>query len=339
MRQNVIDLCLALAADPLWVQGAGGNISWKEDGVLWVKASGSRFTDAGREEIFVPVDLYSLRSSLAEGDFAKAPGAIVETVLRPSIETMLHGMLPQRVVVHLHAVEILAHLVRDDAQASLHSRVPHDLRWVLIEYAKPGAVLAQTLSQTLERLPDTRIVFLGNHGVVIGADDVSGITHILQRLTAALATATRPRCCLPAPEPRVVCKWNARYRPVSDAGIQQLALDNVMFDQLSSAWALYPEQVVFLGPRANCFEQPADVPPGLTGAVFVRGVGVFAPPNFGAAQIAQLRCYYDVLARQSMPVKFRVLSESEVADLLDWDAEKYRMQRTADAQIGDEAHA
>jgi rhamnose utilization protein RhaD (predicted bifunctional aldolase and dehydrogenase) len=32
--------CSQIGADPLLVQGAGGNASWKEGDTLWIKASG-----------------------------------------------------------------------------------------------------------------------------------------------------------------------------------------------------------------------------------------------------------------------------------------------------------
>ena len=40
MCMEVTDYCAHIGADPLLVQGAGGNVSWKEDGTLWIKASG-----------------------------------------------------------------------------------------------------------------------------------------------------------------------------------------------------------------------------------------------------------------------------------------------------------
>ena len=46
-----------LGRDPEQVQAAGGNTSLKEDGVLWVKASGLWLADALTRDIFVPVAL------------------------------------------------------------------------------------------------------------------------------------------------------------------------------------------------------------------------------------------------------------------------------------------
>ena len=37
VRNDVIHFCQSLGRDPLLVQGAGGNVSWKDGEVLWVK--------------------------------------------------------------------------------------------------------------------------------------------------------------------------------------------------------------------------------------------------------------------------------------------------------------
>ena len=56
----------------------------------------------------------------------------------------------------------------------------------------------------------------------------------------------------------------------------------------------------------------------------MRGEGVYAKDSFGAAKLAQLRCYYDVLARHN-GAPLATLTDSDVAELLNWDAEQYRM--------------
>jgi rhamnose utilization protein RhaD (predicted bifunctional aldolase and dehydrogenase) len=59
--------------------------------------------------------------------------------------------------------------------------------------------------------------------------------------------------------------------------------------------------------------------------VFICGLGVFALPSFGLAKQAQLRCYYDVLSRQKQHKLLNVLNAEQIAELLNWDAERYRM--------------
>ena len=54
--------------NPLLVQGAGGNVSWKEEDTLWVKASGTWLSDASAEDIFLPTVILSSYSG-SEGGF------------------------------------------------------------------------------------------------------------------------------------------------------------------------------------------------------------------------------------------------------------------------------
>ena len=48
-------------------------------------------------------------------------------------------------------------------------------------------------------------------------------------------------------------------------------------------------------------------------------------PAFRKAQRAQLRWYYDVLVRVPVGCRIVTLTGLEVDDLLNWDAEKYRI--------------
>src|SRR5450830_1321794 len=114
IAEQVKAYCARIGNDPLLVQGAGGNFSWKDDGLLWVKASGTWLAQAMENDIFVPVDLTHLRLEIGRGNFSVTPNVIGPSNLKPSIETLLHALMPHKVVAHLHAIEILAYLVREN---------------------------------------------------------------------------------------------------------------------------------------------------------------------------------------------------------------------------------
>lgn len=327
VRNDVIHFCQLLGRDPLLVQGAGGNVSWKDGEVLWVKASGTWLADAGERDIFVPVDLGALRVSLDAGDFGVIPKAIAGATLRPSIETLLHALMPHQVVVHLHPVDILAWLVRDHSGAPFSSVDRADL----VPYRKPGAALAQAVADRLKGRPDISCLFLQNHGLVLGGATVTEVQEQLQnvllKMRGAVLRHARPKGATPSvPE---ACGHS--YVVLDDADIQGLALDDSLYARLSSGWAMYPDHVVFLGRKAACYDNMDELvaqacrSQAMSELVFVRGAGVYVMPAFGKAQRAQLRCYYDVLVR--VPEGFRIvtLTELEVDDLLNWDAEKYRI--------------
>src|ERR1700761_5163524 len=100
-------LTAALGQNPLYTQGAGGNVSLKQNGALWVKASGAWLQDAQKKNIFVVIDQTGAATQLAKGEpeYRRLDN---DQTLRPSIETSLHVALPQRIVVHVHAVAVMA---------------------------------------------------------------------------------------------------------------------------------------------------------------------------------------------------------------------------------------
>ena len=59
--------------------------------------------------------------------------------------------------------------------------------------------------------------------------------------------------------------------------------------------------------------------------IFIENIGVFVRPDFNLAKKAQLRCYYDVIARVPSDATLEPLSDEAINALLDWDAEKYRV--------------
>lgn len=332
MRDTIIRFCRTAGSDPLLVQGAGGNVSWKENDILWIKASGTWLAEAGDKDIFVPVDLAHLRMALAADDFGVTPKVLGASTLRPSIETLLHALMPHPVVVHLHAVEILACLVREDADSILGDALDGSAGGVVVPYRKPGAVLAQAVAQALKRCPDANVVYLRNHGVVLGGSSISATEKLLLEIVSPLAAKRSARI-----EPRKSAEPLSgigvhHYLPIADSEVQRLALDESLYCRLSSDWVLFPDHAVFLGPRAACYDsienlvaaihQKEDEPE----LVFVRGVGVYAKPSFNLAKQAQLRCYYDVLVRQPERGKISPLTEAEISELLDWDSEKYRIR-------------
>ncbi len=327
LRSEVEQFCAEVGADPLLVQGAGGNASWKQGDTLWVKASGTWLADAEHEDIFVPVDLNALRASIALGDFSAKPQIQGTSTLRPSIETMFHGLLPHRVVVHLHAVEILAQLVRRDFEAELMSALGSDISWAVVGYHKPGADLALALQMTLAQSGGVNVVFLKNHGVVIGGADVEEIRSMLQLLTDRLASPADSRAAIVPGTPPVTS-----YEAVEGAAVQRIALDHSLFGRLDADWVLYPDHVVFLGPTAFAYESWSDFQSARTRSedlpelIFVKNEGVYATSDFTTAKKAQLGCYADVISRQQPEDKLDALSGEQIAELLDWDAEKYRIQ-------------
>jgi rhamnose utilization protein RhaD (predicted bifunctional aldolase and dehydrogenase) len=331
MKKSVVKYCAAIGQNPLLVQGAGGNASWKEGNTLWIKASGTWLADAAEKNIFVPVDLNHLKHEINAGKFNVSPNLLTASNLRPSIETILHALMPHPVVLHLHAVEILAHLVRSGYEQTLSNLLDSKVQWGNVAYFKPGAELASAVRDALIKTPDADVVLLQNHGVVIGGADVNAIDTILNRLVDTFRDVPPPISDIPPHTRNITLAGRKTYVPVPDNHIQQLATNIALFDRLKTDWVLYPDHAVFLGPVARAYDCVTDLEKTLHNAVdlpelfFVRGLGVFMQPEFSMAKQVQLRCYHDVLSRQDAHTVLNALNQDQIAALLNWDAEKHRM--------------
>jgi rhamnose utilization protein RhaD (predicted bifunctional aldolase and dehydrogenase) len=326
-HSTISKLCASFGKDPLLVQGAGGNVSWKNDGELWIKGSGTWLAHADKEDLFVPVYLTDLQEALAQGNFDIKPQVIGEHLLRPSIETILHAVMPQTIVVHLHAVDALSHLVTKDCEEFLDGLFKQsDINSIFVDYHKPGPELARAIDQALKSQSSANVVLLKNHGIVIGADSIEEI----QTLLRAINTVCEPRKIPDEARPLASSSRVNGYIPFTDPQVQELALNPNLYKRLQFDWVLFPDHAVFLGPKAFTYHswedylaRGTDHSPEL---IFVENIGVFTKPDFGMAKGAQLRCYYDVISRVMPNETLDPLDDAAVHALLNWDAEKLRQQ-------------
>lgn len=325
-----VALSARLGAEPLLVQAAGGNTSFKSDGVLWVKASGKLLRSATTEPTFVPVDLAGVRTGIERDEADPTTGRVLgDTALRPSIETTLHALLPQRIVLHLHSVNALAFEVRADGRERVAERLA-GLPWAWVDYCRPGLPLTRAVREAAA--DDVSVLALGNHGIVVGADDCAAaeaLVHEVERRLESPARAVRAA----EPARRADLAFIAGYRCTSDPVIDALATDAACLMHARGG-VLYPDHVVFLGARACVVASPAAVPAAIAryrdhydvspACILVEGSGVVVAAGAPAAVEEMLRCQADVLLRVPEGTRLRFLSAEEVGELLNWDAEKFR---------------
>ena len=337
MKAAIEAYCARIGQDSTLVQGAGGNVSWKDGDTLWIKASGTWLSEAMNKNIFVAVDLPHLQQNISSENFLVTPKLNCDTALRASIETLLHALMPSQIVLHLHAIEPLAHLVQKDFEKRFHELLDKNLRWTSIKYHKPGAALARAVWAALKREPDAKVIFLANHGVVIGASTLDEVDDILCHLTTSLAVCPRDFVSTQFTSHVIKLKETLSYLPISDIPVHQLAIDSFLFELLPTCWALYPDHVVFLGSQPFCYDDIDQACADLLDRnacpeiIFIRNIGVFAQPTLSLAKLIQLKCYYDVLSRQKNPQIINALNNEQVAELLNWEAEHYRMNLSKQA--------
>ena len=327
------DFSARIGRDPALVQAAGGNTSIKQDGVLWIKASGTWLSQALDRNIMVPVRLQPLLDALAANDPAaeKAQDFVVESAnpenLRPSIETTLHAALPQKVVVHAHCVETIAWSARQDGETALQDRLAA-FNWAWIPYVRPGLPLSRAIAERTNET--TSVLVLANHGLVVAGDSVEAAERLLAEVCEALKTPSRD---LPGPDNAKLEQLAAGspYRLPRHLDSHAAAVDPVSLT-VASGGSLYPDHVIFLGSGCKRLEQgetPADIaatqdhPPAM---LLAPGLGALLHESVSESGEELARCLAHVASRIAEDTPLRYLTPEQDYELLNWDAEKYRKQ-------------
>lgn len=337
-------LSATLGRDPLKTQAAGGNTSLKRDGILWIKASGTWLAEAEDRDIMVPVEIDPLLKAV-EADDPRAEkatdfvsAALAANALRPSVETSVHAVIPARVVVHIHCVATVAVAVRTDAEQVLAQHLGNvpGVDWVFIPYVKPGVPLSRAIAAKLA--PTTNVIVLGNHGLVVAADTVEEAELLLSRVATALETSPRKGT---APDLPALGRLAAGtpYRLPGDPVAHMVATEPASL-AIARLGTLYPDHVVFLGPGITVLDEQ-DTPaalarrPGRPPAMLVlpgKGVLLLDTALRGADELA--RGLADVTARIPPDAPVQCLTGAQEDELVQWDAEVYRLKLAAEGRGG-----
>jgi rhamnose utilization protein RhaD (predicted bifunctional aldolase and dehydrogenase) len=193
--EALVELSHLYGANPGLVLAGGGNTSVKFVDHLLVKGSGTALSDI-RPEDFVDLDRAALQVLLdrdlgsardeREAAFKQAVLAArlqPERMQRPSVESVLHHLMPGRFVVHLHATLVNQFSCAREGRRLVQQHLAEDVIWV--DLVDPGFALAKTLQEELwaftrrtgKQCP--RAVIMQNHGLVVsGATPEETTSHI-----------------------------------------------------------------------------------------------------------------------------------------------------------------
>ena len=185
--------------NPAYVLAGGGNTSYKEQAVLYVKGSGTALATIKAED-FVRIDRKKLGAvwgkTYPKEEAAREAAVLADMMAarvtgetrRPSVETLLHDLFPYRYVLHLHPTMVNGVTCSVRAKETVAELFPDA---VFVENAKPGYTLAALCRERLcacqketGRFPDT--VFLQNHGVFFAADTTEELDAMVARVMGAI---------------------------------------------------------------------------------------------------------------------------------------------------------
>ena len=313
-------LSASVGADPLQIQGAGGNVSWKADNRMWIKASGTAMADAVSKDIFVLVDLELVRAEIdRSGDGSCVAAKLDDSPLRPSCETTFHGLFLHRMVMHTHSVAALAHVTSNEGRSALKDKLA-GLDWLFVPYQRPGLPLTRDIRALMAGRP-VPVILLANHGLIVCAEGVAETSELLAEVERRLVLPLRTQSS-PTPSGAVSpagWRWVPECaRLACEPGLRELAV----------AGSYYPDHVVFLGPRlplvASLEAAEEACATCLWPAVLVQDEGILFREDAVPSARAMLDCLNNVLLRMPADWTMDGLTAQQEQELLGWDAEKYR---------------
>ncbi len=319
------DLSARVGRDPLLVQASNGNTSIKLEGILWIKASGKWLAHAAQEEMFVPVELAAVRKAIQNGTEI-SPLYVPNDKLRPSIETAMHAILQHRVVIHVHSINTIAWAIRLDGAAQLNERLD-GLHWRWIPYAASGIRLAQEIEKAVASAPETDVLILANHGLVVCGPDCYSTEKLLRDVEQRLAITSRP---FPKPDTTVLTRIAraSRWQFPDVDSLHALATDDVSLRILKGG-VLYPCQAIFLGHTMPLLPKtlaPSKLIEHLNGKdrtppfVAVERSGVMLSEKMTSAERATLIGLAQVTQRTERSAPLRYLKGTEVENVLSMGA-------------------
>ncbi|MDR0524441.1 MAG: class II aldolase/adducin family protein [Spirochaetaceae bacterium] len=354
-------------ANPEYVIAGGGNTSCKDDSTLAVKSSGTSLGEISFEG-FVKLDRRRLREIrektypaepdereaqvLADMLAARLPG---EEHKRPSVETLLHDILPFPWVVHTHPALVNGLTCSRDAEAGAAKLFPESI-W--IPSINPGYILSQKVAQALEEYQAKhgktgQVIFLQNHGVFVSANTTKDVDDSYQRILETLRS-----CILRNPDfSEEVFVWEnseeIRQRIVAFAGgakravflrnqeIARITQNRAAFEPVSSAFT--PDHIVYAGSNPIFIESFSDIQEqwnlqasriGKTPKIIaVQNMGVFGIGDSEKAAHLALELFTDAMKIAAYTESFggsRFMPQDQIDFINNWEVERYRSKVSAE---------
>ena len=209
---GLIGMSRKYGGDPGFVLAGGGNTSYKEEGIMAVKASGSPLSvidEAG----FVLMEVEKLRALAADdypdGDKEREERALMDMMAarldgqgdkRPSVECILHALFRKSYVLHVHPALVNGLTCGKNgaaAAAELFEGAGDVFLWVPL--TKPGYTLSRTCAKMFAGHAEAfgqypSVALLQNHGIFVAGDTPEEVGLLMDEAVSRISkrVARRP---------------------------------------------------------------------------------------------------------------------------------------------------
>jgi rhamnose utilization protein RhaD (predicted bifunctional aldolase and dehydrogenase) len=336
------------------IQAGGGNTSVKmSSGEMHIKASGYALSELAQDNGYVTVNSVGLADKIFSLEITQDPNkksrealckdlvqqSIINSDLRPSIETALHLLLYQY-TCHTHPVAVNVLTCAENWKEELSKYFPTAC---LVPYATPGIDLAIAMHEEVENYrevhyKDPKVVFLQNHGLLISSDCpkevISLNDEIVVRAEKIVSMDLSNYRLTTSISSFINSVWETDLIAYfsSDGDIQNWLNTKQSLDDLAP---IFPDKYVFSGESMVILENLYDLVPlenyqkqffELPKVVCYKSHIFFMAANVKKAKECEEVFKSHIMIRQANYHDLQALSTEEIAYLGTWDAEKYRQR-------------
>jgi rhamnose utilization protein RhaD (predicted bifunctional aldolase and dehydrogenase) len=339
-------------ANPDFVIAGGGNTSFKNETTLWIKGSGVSLGEI-RPAGFVAMDRAKLAGlwNVDAGSAAEREKAVLEGMMaarlpgeekkRPSVETLLHDLLPFKFVIHTHPTLVNGLTCSQDGAKAARELFGEDVAWIPI--SDPGFILAETVKKAIAGRAAPSFFFLQNHGVFVGADSPEGINALYKKIMETIGARIRRypdmggvNTSFNGEEKAVLQKVSGGVAAFTSCNeIADLVKSRAAFAPVSSAFT--PDHIVYAGSDPLFIEKGEDIekawrthtektgrPPKV---VVLEGKGVFGIGQSEKTAVLALELFNDTVKVSVYAETFGgglFMTAEKIHFINNWEAEQYR---------------
>ena len=173
--KKFLKLSKSVGEDFNLIQGPGGNTSYKDDNLIYIKKSGSFLSESEDGDIFIVENIKELE------EFYKLSDNYEKFNSEMSIETPLHIIFKEKYVFHYHS--LLSIIISTKYKLELIKKFCFENNISWIPYKRPGTDLAKEVLKNISE-DKVKIYFLQNHGMLIASNTLSLIDSSIKSTEA-----------------------------------------------------------------------------------------------------------------------------------------------------------
>lgn len=347
-------------SDADYVLAGGGNTSYKDDKYLYIKGSGTSLATIKPEE-FVKLTRSKLDKMLTKkypDDEVKREAEVLSDMMdarvkgenrRPSVETLLHNLFPQKYVLHVHPSMVNGLTCGKDYEAAAKKLFPSA---IIVGCCKPGYTLAMACKEAIDaKLSGSKnakapnLLFMQNHGVFFASDTVEELDKLVASTMKKLqkSVARVPDFGIPEYDSEKAVSLAPAIRMMYGEGSEATAkffVNNELLKYDPETKSFTPDHIVYYKAEILIVPEDADAcaikelfdrftadkgyKPRI---IYIRGLGAFALGDTYKAANTAMALFLDAVKISTYAESFGGASPMPdwlIDFIVNWEVESYR---------------